>query len=475
MKPNVVVAVRGERVTIVGWEGRTLKLLQADQAAEQVHVRHLEVREVPEGDVAAAAQALRGMVATLDQPLGRCVAIVPRSEVLVRYAKLPSREPSELMALAAYQMHGELPFPVAQCVMTLQSLAVDSDGTRVFLVAVHRPVVDRLVTLARSAGLAPEAIAVSTEGVVLWATRLWGRLGTPPPRRWMVAAVAGDAVELGIVVEDHLVFMRRATVPELTPERVAAVLQETVAAYAREPLGTRPEAALVIGPFPNPVEWEAQLQHQFGRPVSVVDPASSQLWDEPVATAAMELLHEVELVDLLGVATRPRQLAMDLLPVEIKQERVRAQQQRVWQELLVWVGAGIAIAIGLGAAALAKPRQAVRQLEQEIAQLEPSAQAVQAQVRWLDAGLAARAQTARVVTVLSRVAAQMPAGVTWGAATVDPQGRLLVRGAAPSYDALFGTVSAVTGTAGVSQARLQSAFERQEGQVEFELVVESAP
>lgn len=472
MKPNVAVNVRGERVTILELEGRTLKLLQADQTAERLHLRHLEVREVPEGDVRAAAQTLREMAATLDHPVGRCVGIVPRSELVVRYAKLPSREPAELLRLATYQMHGELPFPVEQCIVTLQPLATDPDGTRVFLAAVHRPVVDRLVTLAQSAGLTLDGIAVSTEGVAWWATRLWSRLGVTPPRGWLFAAVAGETVELGIVVQGTLVFMRRTTMPELTPERLATILQETVAASVREPVEGRPDAALLIGAFPNPSVWEDRVEAAFGRPVSVVDPASSQLWDEPVATAAMELLHEVELVDLLGVATRPRQIALDLLPVEIKQERIRARERRVWGEVAGWAAAAVLIAGAVGAAGLGRSWWQVRQLETEIAQIESSAQAVQAQVKFVEQGIAARAQTGALLTLLAQTAAHMPGGVTWSSATLEAQGRLLMKGTAPDYETLFTTVSAVSGISGVRRAQVQSAIQRQAGQVEFEILVE---
>lgn len=468
----VSAAVRRERVTILGWEGCVVKVLQADQAKERLRVRHLQVREVPEGDPVAAANALGEMVAALDRPMGRCLLVVPRSDVLVRYAKLPSRDPAELSNLATYQLHGELPFPVEECCVAVQPLAVDEDGTRAFLAVVHRPLVERLLTLAKSAGLVPEAIAVSTEGVALWAGRLWKPLGLTPPRGWAFAAVAGETVELGVVEQGTLVFMRRSTLPELTPDQLALLVQETVTAYRREPRGIAPEAALAIGTFAEPAAWETALRERLGWPVSVVDPASSQLWEEPLTTVSLELLHELGLVDLLGVATRPRQIALDLLPVDIKQERLQRELQRAWRGIGIWVGVGLGVVALTSALGVLHEWRRVRQLEVRVAQLEPQARRVQAQVALVEQGLAARRRTEQLLHLLTRAAAQMPAGLTWSTATLEAQGRFTIKGAARDYNGLFSTLAALSQVPGVWQAALQSAIERQAGQVEFELLIQ---
>lgn len=466
------VRIRGERVTILGIEGRVLKLVQADQFHEQLHLRHVEVRETAEGEPAAAANALREMVEKLDRPLGRCLLSIPRSEVLVRYAKLPATDPDELRRLATYQMHGELPFPVEECVIALQSLATDDTGTRVFLAVAHRPVVDRLVAAAKLAGLVPEGIAVSTEGVVLWAGRLWGQLQLTAPECWIVAAVAGETVELGVVAHDQLVFMRRTQAAEATAEQLAVLVRETITAYGRELPGTTPEAILVIGAVPNPIEYEEQLHERLGQPVHVVDPGAASLWEEPLTTAAMELLHEVELVDLLGVAVRPRQLALDLLPVEIKQERLRTQLDKAWRGVATWAGAELAVLVLVAAVVVGRQWLDVRQLQRQVAELEPKAAVVQAQARAIETGLAARQRTEAVLGFLAQAAAQTPSGFMWSAVTIDPDGRCVIRGTTSSYDSLFSGQSALAGLAGVRQVTLQTATERQPGQVEFELFVQ---
>lgn len=472
MKRNVVAKGLGERVVVVGWEAQAIKVLQAEQRESQLTVRHLTVREVAEGDVAAAGEILREMVTGLDRPLGRVLLIVPRSEVLTRYAKLPSRHPDELLHMATYQMHGELPFPVEECVVAIHPLDSDDQGTRVFLAAVHRPVIDRLLAVARSAGLVPEGIAISTEGAASWAGQLWAGLQHPAPGCWLFAAVSGDIVELGIVADQQLVFMRQgAMLGEVTPERLGLLIRETVSAYTRELRGAMPNAVLVIGAFSDPGAWETRLHERVDWPVSVVSPTTAQLWDASVAPTAMELLHEIELVDLLGVATRPRHLALDLLPVEVKRERLQIQRRQAWWMLGVWG----AIAVGWLAvcAAVGVGRQwwQVRRLEHRVAELEPQANAVQSRLHQIEQGLAARRHTAAALMVLTHAAGQMPPGVTWSTVTLDADGRLLLKGVAPSYEVLFQTLAALARLADVRDAVLQSATERLPGQVEFELAV----
>lgn len=465
-------AGRLERVTVVGREGVTLKVVQADRSATHFRVRRVAVRDVPEGaESKAAGETLKSVTATLDQPLGRCLLVVPRSEVLVRYTTLPTKSADELRTLAIYQMHGELPFPVEECELALQPLGTDDSGTHVCLVAVHRPVVDGMVTLARSAGLVPDGVAVSTEGAARWAMRLWGHLGAPAPAQWLFAAVAGRTVEVGIMVDGRPMFTRRGELPDSTPEALVQLIQETVSSYMRELTATPPTAVLVMGAFQDPAAWETTIAARLERPVHVVDPASARLWEAPVVAEALALLPSVEMVDLLGVASAPQPLVLDLLPVALKAERVAAQARRVWQATAVWAGVGVGCLALASAVAVGRQWLAVRDLRQQVAASEAPVKVVQAHVARLETALAVRRQTAAMLGAVTAAAAGMPPGVLWNAATVDADGRFQIKGVAADYPQLFEVVRALSGVPGGRDARVQSATERTPGRVEFDVAV----
>lgn len=470
---KTAVRIATERVTILSVAGRAAKLIQADQTGEMLRLRHVAVREIPEHDAAAAAAAVRTMVAALDRPLGRCLLVIPRSEVLVRYATLPATAPEELRRLAGYQLHGELPYPVEECELSLQPLAHDDRGTHVVIAAVHRPVVEPLAAIARGAGLTPEAIAVSTEGVALWAARLWERLGQPPPARWLFAAIAGPAIELGIVANGQLLFMRAARLPDDTPEAVSQMIRETVSSYTRELVAPVPEAILVMGAMPSPAEWESRLAERVDRPVHLVDPASTSLWETPLTAATLELLHEVPMTDLLGVASRPRQIALDLFPLQWQIERVAAQVRRLWRGAATWTGAGVGALAIAGLGVLAQQWVTVRSLEAEAARLKAPAAAVQRMLAGVEQALAARQRTAARLTLLHEAAVRMPAPVQWSAVVLDDAGRLTIRGVAPGYSDLFDAVGALSLMPGIKPATIRSAREPAPGRVEYELAVEA--
>ncbi|MBI4314101.1 MAG: hypothetical protein HY594_04715 [Candidatus Omnitrophica bacterium] len=472
MKAKAAVRSKLERITLLGVEGKTLKLLQADQKAEQLHLRHVAVRHLQDKTGADLQESLQQMVQTLDKPWGRCVLIVPRNEVFVRYATLPSHQPSELLSLATYQLHGELPFPVEEFVLACQPLARDDAGTRVFITAIHRPVIDGLVRLSKSAGLTPDAVVVSTEGVALWAGRLWDKMNQTPPQSWCFAAATGESVELGIVVGDQLVSMRRVAWAGLDVTRLSALIQETVLAYSREPKGLPPQSVLVMGAFANPRDDEQLLEQQLGFPVNLVDPASTQFWDEPMTQATLELLHEVEMTDLLGVATRPRQIAFNLLPTEIRRQQQQAEIQAVLRNVYIWAGAGLLACVSLAAAVVAHERLQLRALERRVAESEPQARAVQTRFRLLGSGLQVQRHTQQMLQLLQDVTSGLPAGMTISIASLEPSGRLQIKGTAPSYDILFTTTSALSSRSGIRNVRLKSASERTPGQVEYELSVE---
>lgn len=460
-----------ERVTILGVEGRLARLVQADHAAGSLRLRHVAVREVPEHDVAAATAVVKSLVATLDRPLGRCLLVVPRSEVLVRYVTLPATTPAELRRLATYQLHGELPFSLEECELAIQPLARDERGTHALVAVVHRPVVEPLLAVARGAGLAPEAITVSTEGAALWAGHLWDRLGTTPPSRWLFASVAGTTVELGIVEQGRLLFMRSGRLNEETPEALAQLIQETVTGCQRELVAATPEAALVIGALLDPADWETRLSVRLDRPVHVVDPASTALWEEPLATATLELLHEVPLTDLLGIASEPRQVALDLLPVAWQVERLAAQVRRVWRGTAMWLGGSVGVLAVAALVVLGQQWATVRRLEEEAARLESSAKAVQRTLASVERGLAARRRTAAMMRALHEAAARMPSGVRWSTAMLDDTGQLTLRGVAPGYPVLFEAVSALAALPGARGAEIRSAREPEPGRLDYELAV----
>lgn len=472
MKTKTAAVALSERVTLVGVEGFVIKVLQADQRAEQLHLRHVMVREV-EGETPERLQAgLKQMVRELDQPWGRCLLVVPRDQVFVRYALLPSHQPSELLSLATYQLHGELPFPIEEFVLACQPLAKDDAGTRVFIAAVHRSVVDGMIQLSKSVGFSPEAIVVSTEGTAIWAARLWQKISVTPPTSWAFAAVAGKSVELGVVVGGQLVYMRRVGWPEPDTARLGKLISETFQAYMKEPRGTPPGAVLVIGAFDHPHEDEQFLQDQLGCSVSLVNPASTQCWDEPMTQATLELLHEIEMTDMLGVATRPRQIALNLLPVEIQRERLQVEVRQLLRSTLIWVAAGVVGLVAMASAIGIQEQSRVRTLESRVAEIEPKARLAQAQSRAVGEGLSARRQTQQMLQLLNQVATELPSGMTVSTAMLESSGRLQIRGVAPSYDLLFSTVSSLSSRSGIRSARLKTASERLPGQVEYELQVE---
>jgi len=93
-------------------------------------------------------------------------------------------------------------------------------------------------------------------------------------------------------------------------------------------------------------------------------------------------------------------------------------------------------------------------------------------LEFLKVGVAVRKRTQALLRLLTIATTHMPEDVTWSTAALEGSGRLVVRGTVSDYARLFQMIAALSAVAGVEEARLQSATEREKGQVEFELVVQ---
>jgi type IV pilus assembly protein PilM len=273
---------------IPGADGRPVVQRSAMRALEPGVIRDGEIVDAPA--VTAALKALFD-----EHGFDRRVRIgIANQRILVRVVDLPPiTDPKELAQAIAFQAPSEVPMPLDQAVLDHVSLGVvetpAGPRSRVVLVAARRDMIEKLLAVAREAGLRPEGIdlaafalvrslAGTTDEVVAYlavggvVNLVVARGGTCLFTRVIGGGVDAMAVELaerrGVTIDEARTALTAATA-ERRPDPAPA-----------------PEPEPVFGPQPEPV---AEVAEAVAEPVDLLAADARQILADGVRRIGREV------------------------------------------------------------------------------------------------------------------------------------------------------------------------------------------
>lgn len=450
---------KGQVVTAVGLRGAWIRLVQVRLAGgvERASVLAVKARRVEDSSEDSLAAILRELLRSLPIRTEQVVGLLPTAEILTRYLRLPAADPDELRAMAHYQMEGLLPFPIQECVTSVQVLGPAGEAVQVLAAAVRRPVVEQLTRICRKAGVFLSGIAASAEAIGSWHQLCVSPALKESVKVWLSAEISPEGLEIGILSGGALLYMRQVPVPaEL--EQMSERIKETLRTYVREQIGPPVERVVLGGSLENlgmaPLE---RLETALELPVQRVDPAESGPLKESLRSALQALEPEISFSDLLGAILSPRHLELDLLPVEARLERVRQSLSReirgtavLTLVALVGVGAWVGVRVGTTGWLLQKTQA-------EIQTVKPQAERVQAMVNSVRAVAQSRAEYAFLMECLAGGLGKVPAGVTLQFLGLEPDRTVTLRGSASDLGTLTRYAAALRTDVFWKEVQLRSA------------------
>ena len=461
-------------ITVVSAQGNWVKILQAKSGVQgNISLLALKARQVNTADEKAASDALKELVRKLPVSPRELIGLLPTGEILTRYLRLPSSDPDELRLMALYQLEGLLPYPVQQCVTSVKVLGPAGETTRVLAAAVHRPLVDRLIRICKLSGLHLSSIATSSESIGYWHRACRPSSGGSSTGVWLVAELGQEGLDVGILVEGSLVYMRQVTDPAGELEQMAASLKETIQAYSREQVGPPVQQITVGGRLDDFGQgFLERLEALLELPVSRVDPLESSPFRESLSVTAQEFGAEVSFSELLGAACGARLIGLDLLPLESQLEQARETFFRQLRRSTVLAAVGLVVVFLWIGAQVAGLLSSIHQAEVQTNLLKFQAARVQAMAAEIRAVSAARQEYAFQLECLGRCAEHLSAGMTLQFLGLEAGRAITVRGAAPDLAAVTNYLKVlrqepVWGEIILRSAKSQTA--NGEGSVEFEI------
>lgn len=327
-----------------------LTAVKVEQSVSKTRRVTLATEMVPSGaDEKAIAEQLKELVLRVSGGSCPVVLALPRHQVTCRYIRIPSVSSREVAKMITLQAVQYLPYPAEELITGYERVRCGKDGFEdIHLVILHKVAVERLIRIARLAGLDDLVVAPTLTGL----SRLYAFLERKPTGAALLAGVHSRYVELVVVDADKTVFSRSFTLNQEVPgwEQVFDdEVRKTLIAYENETGMSMPRMIVLLGDGESERLILSSLKDKSVLPLEIRPYSPSLLVtdiSEDVAGSTAYPGAGWSALVGLGLAEIPD--SMNLIPSEMKmkdyQSRLRRNVLQVFVLLLISLavtGAGI--------------------------------------------------------------------------------------------------------------------------------------
>ena len=235
-----------------------------------------EVRPVELSSAPALALAVTGMMRRMDINPEGLILVIPRRFAVLKTIELPSHSDEELRNMLRLQLGKHIPYSRDEVVFDFQIVDKNAAGySRVLLAAIHKDVVERYLDMLRGVKLSPQAVVMSSFGVLSWWQK--GQHGAVPGASVMVINIDAAGSEVCFIFQRSLRFSRY--IPSGSRELEAAGIDEflaqvglTVGSYRKEEMGPATGQIIIVTSSRSGEDLRERLKSSYALPVEVLSP-----------------------------------------------------------------------------------------------------------------------------------------------------------------------------------------------------------
>jgi len=297
------------RFCAVDFDGRQLRIVEAESSGGPTRIRKAVAADVPAGldltDAAALGEFVGQTIGQMHLAGAAVLMNVPRSKAVLKPLVLPPVSgPAELANMVRFQAEKELTFRPEEAVIdfTIESHygaepppEADAQGEHVLVAAVQRPVLEYYQQVAEAAG-----VRLLRLGLRPYANMrcLEAYGGSRAGGRVALVHIAADETEIDVVEKDGLTFSRSAVI-QVPPapsdeeptsgEAIATVVQEvsrSLQSYMGVERGQGIEAVMLAGGTGIETQVAESLAARLSVPCEVLDLSSALDLREAAADAS---------------------------------------------------------------------------------------------------------------------------------------------------------------------------------------------
>ena len=254
----------------------------------------------------------------------------PRHLVTIRNVRLPAANEEEVRNMVELQAVKYLPYSQEEMVVSYTIIDTTKDGyTNVMLILTQRKSVDRYLEIFKYAGVSIEKIALSSEGLLNW------YLGLKVDDQQPTALIDLDRyhTHIQIIKDKKMVFSRSVSFDTIDPDSDMTVLLREIRlsfdSFVKEQ-DARVSRIILSGSQ----DYSSHFSPYLADNLSVKCERLEQLQNIKAKETADKYLPQFKSVSytyLLGIASEPEKLAMNLLPHDIIDKK---REQTLKNELI---------------------------------------------------------------------------------------------------------------------------------------------
>ena len=323
-----------------------LKVAQVEKGSRGPRIIKLWAEEFPSPSDEEISQAIRDLCKDLSLNSNHLVSSIPRGSVTIRYILLPSDKKAEIREVVQFQVSRQVPFNKEELVYDYKIIGSPQDGySWVMLAIVQKKRVEESLRLLNDAGLQPEKIGITSEGLLDFYLAYVGSQDRATEGCIALLYVDLFSTSLELIDKGELVYTRSIPlgIHSLGQRNLSELLKEirlSLKAYEKESRGEMPEK-LVLNENALLPQLKRELKREFGLPVEVIEPLKEMGKAVPITWS-----RGISPLSTLGLAIGHPGKAMDLLPPEVKEKRrTRIKKRELIRMGLTW---SLILAISLG-------------------------------------------------------------------------------------------------------------------------------
>lgn len=442
---------------VIEWTRTSLRLAIADGTGQKAKLQTLRSQAISaSGEV---SESLEALLKTVKLANAHVIVIIPREQVITRVVKFPSVHLPEVRQMAELYAKGQLPYPREQTVMDLHILQQQDGFTTVAIVACLREAVDRYLAVLEDAGVKADLVTLSTWGVLGWYRA--SAAAQPADEPVLIVNVDESRTDLVLVAQGAILGSRSIgqgavdwTSALDTPELLAREAERSRAAARKELPGSEVRSVILTGQGPL-AEWAKPIGQQLALPVEVRDARQA------FRAAGVTVPEAISPVVVGGVALSDPEQVLNLSPADVTHQTLHRRQLR---ELTLVAGLIVGVLVCGGAllrVQVSRQHAQTMELEQALAEAEPTAKAVRERMRVTERihGLLAARQ--RTAGLLAGVFQHSLPGVTLEAMTFDQARReLVLRGSAHTTQDVLAYIKELNALDAVGDVQLKYSTRR---------------
>jgi Tfp pilus assembly PilM family ATPase/Tfp pilus assembly protein PilN len=382
---------------------------------------------------------------------------IPRHLVTARFLKIPSVDDSEIDKIVKIESLKHLPYTDEDIVYGYKTVERAADGYSSVLLVMSQAdtVAGLMAVLDKAQAPAARMLSLSSEALLLW------YLTACPSENGenvMLVNLDSDHVDIDVLDEGKLVFTRGVAFGPKAAKKTDKIISEiniSINTYHKE---SSKHVSRVVLTGPNA---EVALMHEsFAAALKVPVEIKEQTVNIPIAPDAEKPADDVSFAELFGLALRPDDVKIDLLPERMREEaRVSLVKNNLVAAVAI-IALLAAASLGLLVKKLHEKSSYLSAMNSEIKKIKPDVEDAKKMVREIAVIREVMARKPLAVDIVSEIYDVTPAGVSLNILDFERGKSVVIRGSAPSLSDVFKYVSVLENSAYFEGVKVKYANKR---------------